>query len=95
MTQIPVIFRADRSGPHKGEVTAVFPSLESNYGHCVCYAHIGQHGECAMGWYMETRAATPDEYVDLLAELRRIYERNGDTLRVMKRIPYRAWSKRV
>ena len=79
MERISVIFRADKRGEHKGTVTAVFPDLEANAGAYVCYAHIGQHSECSRGWYVsETRPATPDEYRDLLRELRGIYERDGD-----------------
>lgn len=86
MTEIPVIFRAQKSGPFKGDVTAVFPTLEATSGHLVCYAHIGQHGECSHGWYRTTRPATEDEYRDLLRELRGIYEQDGDKLVLRKRI---------
>lgn len=77
---LPVIFRAERSGQFKGTVTAVFPTLPgtSNYYTATCYAHVGQHGVCSREWYNGTRAATPAEYADLLAELRRIYERDDD-----------------
>ena len=85
MNEIPVIFRCERSGPYKDEVTAVFPSLPANPDNLVCYAHIGQHCEGSIGWYNGTRAAKPVEYAALLAELRRIYEREGDKLRVMTR----------
>lgn len=96
MSKIPVIFRADKRGELKGDMTAVFPTLESNYGHCVCYAHIGQHSECSAEWYWdETRAAKPDEYAGLLAELRRIYDCDGDSLAVRQRMPRGVWSKRV
>ena len=76
----PVTFRAERSGPHKGEVTAVFPDG-------VCYCHIGQHSSYEAEWYHSTRPATPEEYADLLAELRSIYETGHDAvkLRVYKR----------
>lgn len=69
--KIPVIFRAERSGKFKGDVTAVFPTLPNDEaGHeMTCYAHIGQHSGCSFGWYNTTRAARPDEYADLLAEL--------------------------
>ena len=85
MAQIPVLFRVERSGPHEGEVTAVFPSLTANPGNLVCYAHVGQHSEGSIGWYNGTRAAKPAEYKSLLRELRNIYERDGDELRVMTR----------
>lgn len=73
---LPVIFRAERSGDFKGDVTAVFPTLPGTndpYSFTV-YAHIGQHSSGGRLWYNGTRAAKPDEYADLLAELRRIYE---------------------
>lgn len=75
MEKLPVIFRAERSGHFKGDVTAVFPTLEGNPGEMTCYAHIGQHGSCSLGWYYRTRPAKPHEYAALLAELRGIYER--------------------
>lgn len=75
MEKLPVIFRAEKSGPHKREVTAVFPTLQGTGPHdMTCYAHIGQHSTCTPGWYAQTRLATPDEYKSLLAELRGIYE---------------------
>ena len=77
---LPVIFRAERAGHFKGHVTAVFPTLPGTYDPytATCYAHIGQHGSCSWLWYATTRAAKPEEYADLLAELRRIYEAPGD-----------------
>lgn len=81
---LPVIFRADRSGDHKGSVTAVFPTLPgtSDPWTAVCYAHIGQHSACDRGWYATTRAATPAEYAGLLRELRGIYEEGPDAVRL-------------
>lgn len=78
--KLPVIFRAERSGPFKGDVTAVFPTLPADYAglQMTCYAHIGQHSGCSFGWYVETRAAHPHEYAALLAELRGIYSREDD-----------------
>lgn len=78
MDKLPVIFRADRSGPAKGEVTAVFPTLPAGRGEMTCYAHVGQHSGCSPSWYRTTRPAKPHEYVDLLLELRRIYSRADD-----------------
>jgi hypothetical protein len=71
---LPVIFRAERSG----QVTAVLPTMAADYAgrEFVTYAHIGQHGGATLPWYRETRAARPDEYADLLQELRGIYERS-------------------
>ena len=34
-----------------------------------CYTHAGQHGSCSSDWYAGTKAAKPDEYADLMAEL--------------------------
>ena len=87
MAEIPVLFRIEHSGEFKGELTAVFPTLEANPGMLLCYARVGQHSEGSVDWYRGTRAAKPTEYVDLLRELRGIYEREGDKLRVMSRRP--------
>jgi hypothetical protein len=81
--KLPVIFRAERT--KGGDVTAVFPTLPwSDDGRTFSiYAHIGQHGGGSWPWYRRTRAARPDEYADLLQELRGIYERShapGETV---------------
>jgi hypothetical protein len=77
---LPVIFRAERSGEFKGQVTAVFPTMPGTHSRydVTCYSHVGQHGTAARGWYNETRAATPAEAADLLDELRSIYEDDSD-----------------
>lgn len=77
---LPVIFRADKAGDFKGDITAVFPTLPgtSEPYSATCYAHVGQHGTCRRAWYNTTRAAMPDEFADLLRELRGIYERDAD-----------------
>lgn len=82
METMRVIFRAERSGDFKGEVTAVFPDRHEWPG-MVCYAHIGQHGRCDSLWYRTTRPAKPEEYADLLAELRAIYETGPDAVRLV------------
>lgn len=69
-----VIFRAERR--KSPEITAVLPDFEANHGNMVCYAHVGQHGECSLDWYYSTRSAKPVEYESLLAELQRIYDNN-------------------
>lgn len=80
----PVLFRKERSGPFKdAEVTAVFPTLPAGRGEMTCYAHIGQHSGCTLGWYNTTRPATPKEYAALLVELQNIYD---NELRVCSRI---------
>lgn len=80
---VPVIFRKERDG----DVTAVFPTTVAGYNLMQCYAHVGQHSGCSFDWYRSTKPAKPKEYADLLAELRGIYERDGDaTLVVYSRI---------
>ncbi len=86
---LPVIFRAERSGDFKGDVTAVFPTLphDTQGRHLTIYAHVGQHGGGSFGWYHGTRAAKPDEWADLEAELRGIYERaftDGDPVYLLQ-----------
>jgi hypothetical protein len=69
--KLPVIFRKKY-----GKVTAVFPTLcWSGPYDMTCYAHVGQHGACDIGWYNTTKAAKPEDYADLLAELKGIYEK--------------------
>ena len=88
---LPVIFRTPRRGPFAGQVTAYFPTLPGSpsFSTCTCYAHVGQHGVAAFGYYQLERLATSAEYAGLLAELRGIYERDGDpdavTLKVCSR----------
>ena len=78
----PVIFRKDRIKNFK--VTAVFPTIpEDRSGYMMqCYAHIGQHGQCSMSWYIGTRPALPDEFADLKREL----ESMGYVLDVCRRM---------
>ena len=51
-----------------------------------CYQHIGQHGEENLDYYNSLRPASPDEYADLLAELKSIYD--DVNLVVRKKIDY-------
>lgn len=72
--ETPIVFRKSRRKEPEGraaEVTAVFPCEPADYqGQLMtCYAHIGQHGGCDLGWYNQTRAAKPEEYADLKREL--------------------------
>lgn len=67
----PVIFRMwpKRKG---GEVIALFPADAGTYdpGTCSSYVHVGQHGSADPQYVVNTtRAATPDEYADLVKEL--------------------------
>jgi len=82
---IPVLFRI-----HQGELCAFFPSLVwDQRGNITCYAHVGQHGAASPLCLSEGRRATPDEYADLLAELRGIYSEDEPRheLKVYQRSP--------
>jgi hypothetical protein len=83
---LTVMFRTDRSGPFKGDVTAVFPTLPSDYAgrYFTVYAHLGQHGSGSAEWLRSTRPATDAEAADLLAELRGIYETGPDAVRLVQ-----------
>lgn len=73
---LPVIFRNEGTAK-KPEIVAVFPTepgTNDPYDFTV-YAHLGQHSTGTWPWYAKTKKATPDQYADLLAELRSIYER--------------------
>ena len=94
---LPVMFRAERSGEYKGELTAVFPTLPgTNQFDFTVYAYTGQHGSGDTGWIARTRPAKPAEYARLLGELRRIYEQGDDpvTLRIAQRTPANAYALR-
>ena len=78
--QTPTVFRVWPDG----EVIALFPATAagSRYGDCSCYQHIGQHGSADYHHVIgKTRRAKPEEYADLLAELKtvgyapRVYQR--------------------
>jgi len=64
--ETPVLFRYDHD-----EVTAVFPTIPGTNDpwSMTCYAHVGQHGSCDLGWYHTTRPATEAEYASLKREL--------------------------
>jgi len=83
---VPVIFRAERAGDFRGEVTAVFPTLPgTGPGDVTVYAHNGRHGTGCRGWYQGTRPATEAES----APLRRELESLGYVLAPVKR-----WTRR-
>jgi hypothetical protein len=87
----PVLFRVHRKPKtHGSEVTAVFPCEPWNEdGGMTCYAHVGQHGGCDYGWYLQTRPALREEYEDLKRELEsapygyrlKVYQRINRSLR--------------
>jgi len=82
-----VIFRCDRvKRPDIDNITAVFPEHAEGDGTWSCYVRLGQHASCSYDWYRRTRAATPAEYADLLAELKQI---GYDNLVIRKRWPVR------
>lgn len=77
MTQ-RVIFRKWRDS---GDVIAFFPDqIDGPY--IGAYEHVGQHGNASYP-HPQTVPAKPDEYVELLAELRAI---GYDDLRIVKRV---------
>lgn len=95
---LPVVFRkhyiaSARSANGKGywEVTAYFPTLpsdSSSWYNMTCYAHIGQHSGASSMYYQQGKKAKPEEYADLLAEIRQIYEGDDDfpmTLKIYQR----------
>lgn len=84
--ETPVLFRVDRSGDFKGNVTAVFPCepYDRQGYQMSCYAHVGQHGGCSFDWLHETRPAKPEEYADLKRELESAPY--GYRLKICKRI---------
>lgn len=82
-----VTFRIERSGKFAGTVTAVFPETYGTYevekGNVMCYSHVGQHGEASLRWYNATDIAKPEEYADLLRELRGIYENGKNAVKLV------------
>ena len=70
MDKVKVIFRKNKNN----DVIAFFPEVRVNYGNIMSYMHIGQHGEASYEFYLTTRKANKNEYTDLFAELRKIYD---------------------
>jgi len=65
-----VIFRQDKED---GVIVACFPDFPANPGCCVCYEHIGQHGEAAWEYIRKrTKPVKRRQYARLLKELRSI-----------------------
>ena len=82
MDKVKVIFRKDKHN----NVIAFFPEARVNYGNIMSYMHIGQHGEASYEFYLTTRNANKNEYTDLFAESRGIYD--DSELVVKQRINY-------
>ena len=70
MDKVKVIFRKDK----EGNVIAFLPELRVNHGNIASYMQIGQHSEASYEFYLTTRKANKNEYTDLFAELRKIYD---------------------
>ena len=70
MDKVKVIFRKNKYN----DVIAFFPEARVNYGNIMSYMHIGQHDEASLEFYLTTRKANKNEYTDLFAELRKIYD---------------------
>ena len=86
MIKQPVIFRKFK----EGDVIALLPGIPVNFGRIMSYQHIGQHSEADSSLLYDTKLATPEEYADLLAELRQRYEADGYyELVVRKRVSYK------
>lgn len=88
-----VVFRKERKPTeddifYGNDVTAFIygDGIPVNYGKIMCYQHIGQHGEASLDYYNSLRPASPEEYADLLAELKSIYD--DVNLVVRKKIDY-------
>lgn len=69
---VKVLFRKTGSRKQK-RIIAFFPEATVNFGNIMSYEHIGQHSEAAYEFYLETKKAKPEEYEELLEELRSVY----------------------
>lgn len=102
--KFPVVYRIEGNKREGRNAVAFFPYSEATNGYLVCYAHIGQHSEGSLGYYMQTKAPRDPEAVAMVAALReevaQIYESEPDavTLVEKKRLPHdfrdRAWGGR-
>jgi len=78
MTQVKFLIEKDFdfNNPEtfvENHILAFFPnekynSIEPNV--FTCYQHIGQHSACHIDYAKECKEATPEQYADLLAELK-------------------------
>lgn len=69
---VKVLFRKIGSRKEK-RIIAFFPEGTVNFGKIMSYEHVGQHSEAAYEFYLETKKAKPEEYAELLEELRTVY----------------------
>jgi hypothetical protein len=73
-----VIFLIDKpedqfTGANEREILGVFayfPEETHNGEFKTCYAHLGQHSACHPDYAKECKKATPEQYADLLRELK-------------------------
>ena len=100
MEKLKVIFRKEYNEYTKEwDVIAFMPEVRVSNGYICYYSHVGQHGEADYLYYLKsTKKATPEEYADLLTELRRIYD--DVELVVRERIHHKdlankAWKMRI
>lgn len=87
MKQTKIIFRK-----FKDEILALFPELPGTYNPntCCCYAHVGQHSSVNYDMIIaNSKPATPDEYNDLLYELKHYV--GYENIRVMKKASYKSY----
>ena len=86
MEKYPVIFKKhyDRA-LREWYITAFFPTCPWNYEgtEIACYEHIGQHGGASFQYFLSGKKCKPEEYADLLKELRGIYESALDPLELV------------
>lgn len=85
-----VIFRKEKSC-NGSVIAAYFGNVTSRYGRILCYTHEEGHNEADVSYYVAaTTKAAPEEYADLLEELKEKYSdfeivvkkrMNYDTLR--------------
>jgi hypothetical protein len=71
-TPTAVIFRKYSSGDFKGDVTALFPEIPSDYEglYCTAYDHVGGHGGANYNLVIsQTVPATEAEYAELKNKL--------------------------
>lgn len=71
------------------EPSAFFPYSYCGVGNIVCYAHNEGHGTAALSYYQHsTKKAEPEQYAELLKELKQIYEEGDEPVRlvIQKRI---------
>ena len=74
---VKVVFRKHPDG----DIVALFPELSEDGSSCVSYEHVGQHGSADYAYCISrTKPAKPEEYSDLLAELKTL---GYDSLKVV------------